>query len=147
MVNTFEEMLRLAEKQNSQPKRTPHKNEEHKIQCACVRWFRHEYPHLALSLFSIPNGGLRNKAVATAMKKEGLLAGVLDLCLAIPIKGCGALFIEMKTEQGKLSDLQKQWISHAKKFGYICVAARSLDDFIYAIVNYLSGNHDALNKL
>lgn len=143
-VNTFEAMLRLAEKQNSQPRRKPYKNEEHKIQEACVRWFRGEYPHIGKLLHSIPNGGLRNKGVAVSLKREGMQAGVPDLCLPIPINGCGALYIEMKTEVGRLRPEQKSWMELATAHKNICVVVRSLEAFIYCVTNYLSGNHDAL---
>lgn len=141
---TFEAMLRLAEKQNSKPRRKPHKHEEHDIQVACVNWFRREYPHLAKSLFAVPNGGKRDKIIGGQLKAEGALAGVLDLILLHPINDCGALLIEVKTESGELSTNQKEWIKHISQFGYICVVVRSLEDFKVVITDYLKGNFNEL---
>lgn len=144
---TFEAMLRLAEKQNSKPKRKPYKHKEHDIQVACVSWFRREYPNLAKSLFAVPNGGKRDKIIGGQLKAEGALAGVLDLILLYPINGCGALLIEMKTEDGELSTNQKAWINHISQFGYICVLVRSLEEFQTVVRLYLDGRIDAIPKI
>lgn len=140
-------MLRLAEKQNSKPRRKPYRHEEHDIQVACVNWFRCEYPHLAKSLFAVPNGGKRDKIIGGQLKAEGALAGVLDLILLYPINGSGALLIEMKTEDGELTTNQKEWIKHVSKFGYICVLVRSLKEFQTVIRLYLDGRVTEIQKL
>lgn len=144
---TFEAMFRLAEQQNKKPKRKPPTAKEHAIQVECVKWFRREYPHLAKSLFAVPNGGKRDIVVAEKLKAEGVLAGVLDLILLYPISNCGALLIELKTKEGRLSDKQKEWISHITQFGYICVRVRSLEEFQAAIRMYLDGRIDEIPKL
>lgn len=147
LICNFDDMLRLAEKQNSRPQRKPPSEEEHHIQCQCVQWFRYQYPHLALNLFAVPNGGQRNKVVAGKLKAEGATAGVLDLVLLVPKKDCGALLIETKTEKGKLSERQKAWAEHISKLGYICVLVRSLDDFMSNIEGYLEEDFSKLNRI
>ena len=52
------------------------KDEEHRIQCACVRWFRLQYPQLNGRLFAVPNGGRRDATTAAKLKAEGVIAGV-----------------------------------------------------------------------
>ena len=37
--------------------------EEHRLQCACVRWFGYQHPELRGLLFAVPNGGARSKAL------------------------------------------------------------------------------------
>ena len=49
---TFEEMLALDKKGHIRKKSD---NKEHRLQSACVRWFRHQYPKLSKVLFAIPN--------------------------------------------------------------------------------------------
>ena len=47
-------------------------NIESKIQQACVRWFRLQYPKYAGNLFSVPNGGYRNAVrFQKAVEAEG----------------------------------------------------------------------------
>jgi hypothetical protein len=59
-------------------------------------------------VFAIPNGGLRDKAVAAKLKKTGVLAGVPDIAIA----GAGGhvWFLEVKTSAGKLSADQESFI-------------------------------------
>lgn len=82
---------------------------EHQAQAALVAWAAlHEttYPELRL-LFAIPNAAKRSFKLAAVMKAEGLKSGVPDLCLPVSRCGYSALFIEMKTEGGKVSDDQQ----------------------------------------
>lgn len=129
---TFDEMLA------SQSARRRPDDEEHRIQCACVNWFRYQYPQLHYNLFAIPNGGRRDKVTGAKMKAEGVVAGVADLILLKSNKAHGALLIEMKTRKGKQADTQRQWQQAMEASGFKYVICRSLDDFIREIQDYLS---------
>ena len=59
------------------------KHIESRLQIACVRWFRMQYPQYKLMLFSVPNGGKRTLMEAIIMKNEGVVAGVSDLILLV----------------------------------------------------------------
>lgn len=110
---------------------------EHRLQCACVQWFRTQYPKMGMLLFSIPNGGRRDKVTGARLKEEGVVAGVADLQLAYQSQGYGAMFIEMKTKAGRQSANQKEWQKAVEKAGYKYVVCRSLEEFIKAINDYL----------
>jgi hypothetical protein len=45
-----------------------------------VDFMKTEYPELDM-MFHIPNGGSRNKLEAANLKKQGVRAGVPDICL------------------------------------------------------------------
>ena len=45
-------------------------DEEHRIQCSCVRWFNLKHRKLKGRLFAVPNGG----------KRDALTGGSLFLC-------------------------------------------------------------------
>ena len=130
---TFDEMMA----QQPKTRRKPH-DHEHRIQCACVRWFRLQYPKMKHNLFAVPNGGKRDAATAAKLKEEGALAGVSDLILLYPNRFYGALLVEMKTKEGRQSELQKEWQSKITADGYKYVVVRSLEDFQQEINNYLS---------
>jgi hypothetical protein len=138
---TFSEMLAKA-KSAKKPRKRPD-DEEHRIQCACVEWFRLQYPQYAHNLFSIPNGGKRDKATAGKLKAEGALAGVADLQLARHSGQYGALFIEMKTRTGRQADTQRNWQQLIEKDGYKYVICRSLSEFMEAINDYLHTSDNA----
>lgn len=80
-------------------------------------------PHV---IFSVPNGGLRNKREAAKFKATGLIAGVSDLIILKPVE---TIFIEVKTEKGKQSDVQKIFEQKVNALGFRYVIVRSLDDF------------------
>lgn len=122
------------------------RNEEHDLQCACVKWFAYAHPELKGLLFAVPNGGARSKATAGRLKAEGVVAGVADLILLVPAKFrvnaylegiFPALCIEMKTENGVQREAQKEWQRKVEEKGYKYAVCRSLDQFIETIENYL----------
>lgn len=107
------------------------------IQQNCVKWFRLQFPELALMLFAVPNGGLRRRIEAAIMKAEGMTAGVSDLILLVPSKGYNALCIEMKSDKGRQTESQEAWQKSAEKYGSKYVICRTLEEFIAAIKAYL----------
>ena len=117
------------------------KDEEHRIQCACVRWFRLQYPQLNGRLFAVPNGGRRDVTTAAKLKAEGVIAGVSDLILLKSNHDYGALLIEMKTLKGRQRDSQKQWqnlVCADREYKY--VVCHSFDDFKREVDDYLKTN-------
>lgn len=111
--------------------------EESKIQQACIRWFRLQYPQLQLLLFAVPNGGNRDAITGAIMKREGVVRGVADLILLVPCKGYASLCIEMKKPKGKQSESQIMWQKEAERARNKYVVCKSLDDFMSVIGEYL----------
>lgn len=117
----------------------PHR--EHRLQRACVEWFRLQYPRLRLRLFAVPNGGKRDPATAAQLRAEGALPGVADLVLLVPACGCGALLIEMKTTApgSRQSQAQSEWQQDlTSRHEYQYAVCRTIDDFILTIRQYLA---------
>ena len=115
------------------------RQEEHKIQCAIVKWFFYAYPQYRGGLFfAVPNGGHRNIQTARALKAEGVTAGVSDLILLIPRQGFHALLVEVNTMVGRQSESQKEWQKKVEAQGYKYEVVRSLDDCAGLIRWYLN---------
>ena len=131
---TFVEILA---RQNAVRSRKHPDDEEHRIQCACVQWFRYQHPECRHNLFAVPNGGRRDKTTGAKMKAEGVLAGVADLILLKSNANHGALLIEMKTRIGRQADTQREWQRLIERDGYKYVVCRSLEDFIREVDTYL----------
>lgn len=89
-------------------------------------------PNVGLVFFSIPNGGTRNKREAANLKLSGVTAGIPDLCLLVKSK---TLFIEMKKNNGKLSEHQKSIIEELS----------NIDIETYVI--YADTPHEAISKI
>lgn len=110
---------------------------EHELQKHCVTWFKYRYPHLKALFFSVPNGGVRNKAEAGKLKAEGTNRGVADLILLLPNYYFHSLNIEMKAGSSQ-SDYQKIYEQACRASGSNYVVCRSLDQFKDVIQEYLS---------
>ena len=83
----------------------------------CLKWFHH-----------IPNGGRRDKREAVKLKKQGVKAGVSDLHLPFPNKGYHGLYIEMKSENGRLSEKQAEFLEDMASYGFktaVCFCAEA----------------------
>ena len=98
-----------------------------------IRWL---YPDVLI--FSIPNGGKRSKTEAVQLKKEGALKGIPDLFIAKQNRVYAGLFIEMKTEEGKLSPEQIIMHNKLKSEGYQVITAHSFDEAYEEFKNYIS---------
>ena len=121
--------------------RTYHLSNESHEQKMLMQWAdsqKQKFPQL-LSLFSVPNGGLRVKAVAAQLQAEGLKPGVPDLFLAYPSNGYAGMFLEMKRRVGgRLSDAQKEWRERLSMAGYCVVVAAGWEVAKDAIIEYLT---------
>ncbi len=118
-------------------KYVPTESEE---QCMLFEWAdvqRTKWPELDL-LFHIPNGSSKSKYQAVKFKREGLKAGVPDLCLPVARQGYHALYIEMKrTEGGRLSDAQKWWLENLHAQGNKAVVCNGFEEAANVIEDYL----------
>ena len=114
------------------------RQEEHKIQCAIVKWFYYAYPQYRGGLFfAVPNGGHRNIQTAARLKAEGVTAGVSDMILLVPSREYHALCLEIKTMVGRQSEKQKAWEAKVKSQGFMYAIVRSLDEFAELVRWYL----------
>ena len=87
------------------------------------RLHEHRWPCLAL-LYHVPNGTNKHITYARDQKRQGLKAGVPDLCLPVPRGVHHGLYIELKRiKGGKVSPQQAWWHQQLRTQGYRCVVA------------------------
>lgn len=73
------------------------------LQKECINWYKQEYP--TGLIFSVPNEGVK-LSMMNHFKQMGMYSGSPDL---VALKENGdVLFIELKSEKGKLSPNQKE---------------------------------------
>lgn len=122
-------------------------------QVCLFRWAnlaKGKHPELAW-LYAVPNGGLRNKAVAAKLKAGGVKAGYPDIGLDVARKGFHGLRIELKTPEvaavpgvskrkppGRVSPEQDAWAAHHHEQGYLSVVALGWEHAMKIILGYLS---------
>jgi hypothetical protein len=104
---------------------------ESKLQQEIFNWYQNNYclkfHEPRGMIFSIPNGGTRNKLEAITMKATGLLAGASDLIVITP--NGKLIFVELKTDTGKQSDKQIDFENRVKKLGFEYHLIRTIDEF------------------
>ena len=101
---------------------------EDKIQQEIIIYYRNYFQRIYKDclIFSIPNGGLRDKRTAMLMKATGLTPGASDL---IVIYFGRLLFVECKTDVGTQSEEQKVFAQRVRDCGFAYHLVRSLHEF------------------
>lgn len=113
------------------------KSIEHIEQVKVVQHVRAFYPDTIIA--AIPNGGDRTASERVRLHSEGVLAGMPDLCVLEAKGGFHGLFVEMKTDTGKVSSKQSDIKLQLNAKGYKAVVARSAAEAIKTIEEYLNG--------
>ncbi|MCM1256494.1 MAG: VRR-NUC domain-containing protein [Roseburia sp.] len=101
-------------------------------------WQQGARPELEL-LHHIPNGGKRDARTGRALKRQGVKAGVPDLCLPVARGGFHGLYIELKVGNNTTSPRQKEWISNLGQQGYCARVCRGWEEAKETIEGYLDG--------
>lgn len=120
----------------SRHKPVPHEAQE---QTALFNWAflsRGKYPELDL-LYHIPNGGSRNRLEAANLKRQGVKAGVPDICLPVARGGFHGLYIEMKAGKNKTTDKQNKWLAALNAQGYCTAVCYNWQEAKELLENYL----------
>ena len=105
------------------------------------RLMQHKYPELEL-LFSVPNGGNRDRVTATILKAEGVKAGVCDIHLPVPKGGYASLFIELKATDAANKNgtpSQREFIKKAIEWGNYARICVGMGEAVDTLEKYLRG--------
>lgn len=115
------------------PAKKPRKTIEHQHQVMLVRWADAR----KIPLVAIPNGGDRHVLIGIQMKEEGVRPGFPDIIIPLQRQGYGALFIEMKSPQGKVRPNQQAWIDFLREQGYAVEVCYGYEQAVEVIKDYL----------
>jgi hypothetical protein len=72
------------------------------------------------------------------LKRMGVQRGVLDFHLAVALNGKHGLWMELKTEKGKLTKEQIDFMERKNKRGYLALAVFGFEEAVNEITNYLN---------
>ena len=114
---------------------------EEREQARFMRWC-HALPVQTISaalldFFHVPNGGKRDAFTGAQMRALGVKPGIPDLFLPHPKGAFIGLIIEMKSQDGRLSEAQKRWQAVFIAQGWHYTLARSADEARQIAANYL----------
>lgn len=117
-------------------KAVPHEASEQEALFRWAAFVRGRFPEIDL-LYHIPNGGSRNRIEAANLKRQGVKAGVPDLCLPVARGNFHGLYIEMKYGKNKTSEKQNEWLSALEKQGYAAAVCYGWQEAQELITKYL----------
>ena len=107
-------------------------------QTALVAWYRRAYPEISDLLAGYLAGVNVGSRTGLRMKQMGLVRGWPDLHLSVPNKKHHGMYIEMKTQTGKLTKEQKDIHQQLSDQGYLVVTSYGWDIAKDEIVKYLN---------
>lgn len=111
---------------------------EDKLQSECYKWANNNFclkiHNPRCRIFSVPNGGLRDKVEAMKLKATGLTSGVSDLICLFPNGLC--VFFEAKVGNNKQSDSQKDFEKNVNDLGFNYEIFYTFDEFKAKFTKY-----------
>jgi hypothetical protein len=113
------------------------KYDEYTTQVEVVNWFEKTYPDVLI--YHAGNEGKRSKITGHRLKMMGVRAGVPDLTICWAEGGYHGLYIELKSEKGKVSVDQKKTIDKLRKADYLVAISRTYEETVTLIYLYMEG--------
>lgn len=113
--------------------RKKRRSPEHSLQSKLVDITNQEMRPELIRL-AIPNGGMRHPIVGRMLKAEGLLPGSPDLVWAM--EQARVLWMELKSENGSLSDEQIGMHFKLRELGHTVEVAYSFDEAMDLLQHY-----------
>ena len=100
---------------------------EHSEQAAVMMWAQvneSRFPelrwlHSSLNGIFIPGNPITRARIINHMKNEGMKNGIPDLFLPVARRGYHGLYVEMKTEKGRPTPEQNEFLEFADAQGYL----------------------------
>lgn len=99
-----------------------------------------------LPVIHIPNQGKRGFFNINLLRMMGFYSGACDLLFPRPTKKFGSLFIEVKSEGGKLSKKQIEFIKRMNEEGNFAIAVWGAEAAIEVIKTHFMGTKTAFRE-
>lgn len=93
---------------------------------------------MKIPFYHVPNGGSRNRLEAANLKRQGVKAGVPDLCFPVPMGKYHGMYIEMKAGKNKTTQAQDEWLELLKNNGYMTAVCYGFDEAKAVIDKYFN---------
>jgi hypothetical protein len=117
---------------------------ENQIQIAYIEWAElrsRKIPELQL-VYHIPNGSHKSPAARGLFKRLGQKAGVPDIHLPIGRGQYIGLWIEFKSDKGRISEVQKRWHRLLEASGHRVVMSKDWKEAANITLDYLGISPD-----
>lgn len=91
------------------------------------------------SIYHIANERKTSWQAGKILKSKGVRAGVLDVCVPIPVRPYPGMYVELKIKPNKLSKEQSDFSQLMHAMGYAVRVAWSGDELIELVKSYIKG--------
>jgi len=98
-------------------------------------------------IYAVPNGQLRQTAVACRLRQEGVRKGVLDINVDVPSGRFHGAKIEMKVEGRYLTKEQREAAQRNERFGYAVKVAHSAGEAMIWLMAYLGESRQEIHRI
>lgn len=88
-------------------------------------------------------GGKRNQKEAFNLKRQGVRAGVPDLCLPVSRGKYHALYIELKVGNNKATEKQRKWIKRLREQGNLALVCYGWEEASAVLLKYIKLKADS----
>lgn len=106
------------------------------VQIKALDCLRHYYPDIASATIHIANERKTTHQYGSTLKRMGVKKGVADLFWPKAQKNFHGLWIEVKTDKGRLSIEQARFIDETSKDGYFACVCFGAQDVVDTVCSY-----------
>lgn len=117
---------------------------EDKIQASIVQYL--EYKHPDILFFHPTNEGKRTTFERFKAKLLGIKSGVSDIIILDSSSGYNGMAMEVKSEKGKLTENQKNFLEQCEKRNYYTCVVYSLEEAISHLDFYFKIAHEFIKE-
>lgn len=110
---------------------------EDTLQINLINWFTYNYPQYKDDIYHIALQRRCSVAEGRLFKRMGVKAGMSDLFIPLARNGRHGLWLELKTNTGKLSKHQQEFLARQTANGYMAVYTHGLEAAQEVIKTYL----------
>lgn len=103
-----------------------------------MNWIAQVHPKIAKSAFHFANERKCTIQQGRLLKRKGVKRGVADVFIGIPKQGKNGLWVEIKVDDNRPTQEQKEFLELQVENGYAAACCWELDACIRIIGNYLS---------
>lgn len=110
---------------------------ERDLQVALFKWIRSHSDPIWHAIHASGNGNYKHPSTARKAKEEGLVSGVWDIFIPLPKNNFGGLYIECKSNSGRLTKEQKIFKETLENY-YDFKVVRELEEAINIIEGWIN---------
>jgi hypothetical protein len=118
---------------------------ESAIQKTVMEWVRCD-PVLRALVIHIPNEGKRTSRYGKSLKDLGMRPGVADLFIGMPRHGYHGAWLELKSKNGTVSDMQREFLKDMSDQNYFSAICWSIEEAINTI-NWYCFNDKTIHEM